>query len=349
MVKPVEIAGRRIGPGAPCFAIAEAGVNHNGDAGLARRLIDAAADAKADAVKFQTFSAERLSTAAAPMAAYQKTADPDGSQLEMLRRLELPTEVWRDLFDHCRERNILFLSSPFDGKAADFLEELGVAAFKIPSGEITNPDFLKFVAEKRRPLIVSTGMADLPEVGEAVGAIRAVGDVPVVLLHCVSAYPAPVSDCNLRAMETLRNAFGLPVGWSDHCLGNDVALAAVAMGACVIEKHLTLDKTLPGPDHAASSEPAEFAALISGIRRIADAMGDGRKAPSASEMETRNVARKSLVAACDLSRGDLLSAGDIDFRRPGTGIPPVEAASLMGRRLRTAVAEGTLLTLDMFE
>jgi N,N'-diacetyllegionaminate synthase len=349
VVTAVHIAGRTVGSGAPCVVIAEAGVNHNGDADLARQLIDAAATAGADAIKFQTFCADRLTTADAPKAAYQKTADGDGSQLDMLRRLELPEGAWKDLRDHCRNKGILFLSSPFDEQSADFLDGLDIAAFKIPSGEITNPGFLHHVAAKGRPLIVSTGMAELQEVRDAVKIVRSVGDVPLVLLHCVSAYPAPAAECNLRAMATMRQEFDLPIGWSDHCLGNEVALAAVALGACVIEKHLTLDRNLPGPDQAASAEPAEFAALIAGIRKIEAALGNGVKVPVASEGETRDVARKRLVAARNLAKGELVDTGSMAIRRPGTGLPPAQANSLIGRTLRVDVQEGALLTPDMFE
>lgn len=349
VVNAVRIAGRDIGPAAACFVIAEAGVNHNGDPALARQLIDAAADAKADAIKFQTFSADRLSTAEAPKAGYQKAGDGGESQLAMLRRLELPEESWRDLRDHCRMRNILFLSSPFDEIAADFLDGLDIAAFKIPSGEITNPDLLRHVAAKGRPLIVSTGMADLEEVRQAVETIRGAGNAPLALLHCVSAYPAPPSECNLRAMKLLRDAFDLPTGWSDHCLGNEVAFAAVAMGACIVEKHLTLDRELPGPDHAASAEPSDFAALVAGIRTIENALGNAEKTPAPSERETRDIARKSLVAARNLAEGETLGPRDLASRRPGTGIPPSGAALLIGRKLRVHVKEGTLLSREMFE
>ncbi len=288
MVGRIATANRPIGEGVPCFVIAEAGVNHNGEPKLAHALIDAAAAAGADAVKFQTFKADRLALASAPKAAYQKRNQPgEESQLAMLRRLELEDGVVGELVAHCREKGILFLSSPFDEESADFLDALGMAAFKVPSGELTNAPFLRHLAGKGKPLIVSTGMADMAEVEAAVAAIRASGAPPLALLHCVSAYPADPADCNLRAMGALERAFRVPVGWSDHTTGIDVAIAAVALGAAIIEKHFTTDRALPGPDHAASLEPGELAALMTAVRRVESALGAGVKRPSASEATLR--------------------------------------------------------------
>ena len=346
----IAIGGRRVGPDQPCFVIAEAGVNHNGDLELARRLVDAAAEAGADAVKFQTFSADRLATAAAPQADYQRrNTGIEESQRAMLRRLELPAEAHRELMARCRERGILFLSSPFDEDSADFLEELGVPAFKIPSGELTNAPFLVHVARKGKPLIVSTGMATLAEVRAAVETIRRAGDPPLALLHCVSSYPAQPADVNLRAMATLREAFATPVGFSDHTAGTDIALAAVALGASILEKHLTLDRTLPGPDHRASLEPAGLVALVQGIRQIEAAMGDGIKRPAKSEEDPARVARKSVVAACDLPAGCVLQRNHLLIRRPGTGLPPDRFESLLGRRTQKPVSAGAVLTEDLLE
>ena len=346
----IAIGGRRVGPDQPCFVIAEAGVNHNGDLELARRLVDAAAEAGADAVKFQTFSADRLATAAAPQADYQRrNTGIEESQRAMLHRLELTAEAHRELMARCRERGILFLSSPFDEDSADFLEELGVPAFKIPSGELTNVPFLAHVARKGRPLIVSTGMATLDEVRPAVETIRQAGSPPLALLHCVSSYPAQPADVNLRAMATLREAFAVPVGFSDHTAGTDIALAAVALGANILEKHLTLDRTLPGPDHLASLEPDEWIAMVVALRRIEAALGDGRKRPAPSEADAARVARKSLVAAGDLPAGCVLRRDHLAIRRPGTGLPPGRLESVLGRRLRRALAAGAVLTEDLLE
>jgi N,N'-diacetyllegionaminate synthase len=331
-----------------CFVIAEAGVNHDGDLDKALALVDAAAGAGADAVKFQTFSADRLVTADAPKARYQER-DASASQHEMLRRLELAPADYRRIADYCHERGIVFLSSPFDEESADLLETLDVAAFKIPSGELINLPFLRHVAMKRRPMIVSTGMATLAEARSAVGAIEAAGCRELALLHCVSAYPAEPRDANLRAMATLRDHFRIPVGWSDHMLGTEVALAAVALGADIIEKHLTLDRTAPGPDHAASLEPAEFGAMVRGIRAIASALGSGEKRPAEAELEIAAVARKSLVAARALREGETLAAADVVLRRPGTGLPPATLDRLLGRRAARAVAAGALLREEWFE
>lgn len=347
-VDGVSIAGRPIGPEHPCLVIAEAGVNHNGDLDLARRLVDMAAEAGADAVKFQTFKAERLVTSGAQKAEYQRRhTSATESQFDMLRRLELTSDAHRELQARCRARNVLFLSTPFDEDSADFLESLDVPAFKIPSGEITNLSFVAHVARKRRPMIVSTGMAYLHEVEAAVRTIRETGNSDIVLLHCVSNYPAAPGDANLRAMHTMAATFGLPVGYSDHTEGIEVALAAAVLGACVVEKHLTLDRALPGPDHQASLEPGEMKAMVRGIRIVQEALGHGRKEPAASEAAIAQVARRSLVAARDLVAGTMLAEGDIAVRRPGTGLPPARRADLVGRAVRVDVKAGTPLVPEM--
>lgn len=345
----LDIAGRPIGPGHPCFIVAEAGVNHNGDLDMALRLVEVAAEAGADAVKFQTFKAESLVTPSAAKADYQmRTTGAEESQLDMIRPLELSPGMHRSLIDRCREMNILFLSSPFDEGSADLLEDLGVAAFKIPSGEITNLPLLTHIARKGKPMIVSTGMADLSEVETAVRTIEAEDNHDVVLLQCVSNYPAEPADANLRAMNTMAMAFQLPVGYSDHTVGTEVTLAAVAMGACVIEKHFTLDRNLSGPDHLASSEPEELTALVQRIRVVELALGHGRKEPAASEANTAAMARKSLVAARDIEVGSVLTGELIAIKRPGTGLPPAMMTYLIGRTLRSHVFAGNIFRLDMF-
>jgi N-acetylneuraminate synthase len=263
----IQVGNKLIGPGQPVFVIAEAGVNHNGDLKLARALIDVAVEAGADAVKFQTFRAERLATPDAPKAEYQvQTTGNAESQFEMLRRLELSADAHRELQAYCHERGIIFLSTPFDEEAVDLLDESGVAAFKISSGDLTNSPLLEHVASKGKPVILSTGMSELSELIEAVSVLNTAGCENPVLLHCVSNYPADPAEVNLRAMQTMRSAFDVPVGFSDHTQGIDVALAAVALGACVIEKHFTLDRTMPGPDHRASLEPTELRELVRSIR-----------------------------------------------------------------------------------
>ena len=344
-----SIGDRQIGAGHPCFVIAEAGVNHNGDTDIARRLMDVAAEAGADAVKFQTFSAERLVTKEAPKAEYQKrTTNAGESQYEMLKRLELSETVHRDLMAHARERNLLFLSTPFEEESADFLEQLDIAAFKIPSGEITNTPFLAHVARKGRPMILSTGMSTLDEVRLAVESIRAAGNPPLGLLHCISNYPANPADANLRAMATMRDAFGVPVGYSDHTLGQEIALAAVALGACILEKHFTLDRNLPGPDHRASMEPDELTELIRSLREVESALGDGIKRPVNSESEVAKVARKSLFATADLKRGTQVRPEHFMSRRPGDGMSPSTLPELLGKKTATDIQAGEAIRPEMF-
>ncbi len=348
---PIEIAaGRRIGPGDPCFVIAEAGVNHNGSTELALRLVDAAAEAGADAVKFQAFKAERIVSATAPKAAYQLAATDSGeSQFEMLRRLELSPDALAAVQARCSNRGIVFLATPFDEESATALDGMGVPLFKISSGEVTNLPLLAHVARMGRPIVLSTGMCDLGEVEEAVRTIRAAGNESIVLLQCVSNYPADPADSNLRAMQTMAEALDVATGYSDHTLGNDIALAAVALGACVVEKHLTLDCGMHGPDHRASSEPAEFAALVRGIRAVESALGDGCKRPAASERNTTEVARKSLVAACDLPAGTTITPEMLTALRPGTGLSPALASQVVGRTLRHAISAHTPLTFQMLD
>lgn len=348
MVKPIQIGRFNIGPGLPCVVIAEAGVNHNGSPELALQLVDVAAAAGADIVKFQTFKPEEVSSPLAPKAEYQvQNTGTSESQLEMGRKLELPAEAFREIERHCRARGIVFLSTPFDKGSADFLDTLNVVAFKIPSGEITNLPFLTHVARKGKPLIMSTGMSNLEEVATAVETVKAAGNRDLVLLHCVSNYPAAPASVNLRAMKTLEDAFQVPVGYSDHTTGIEVALAAAALGACVVEKHFTLDRNMPGPDHPASLEPAELTAMVQGIRAVQSALGDGRKQPVPEELDTAAVARRSLVAACDLRAGTQLTEAMIAILRPGTGLPPAALPQLVGRRLCCDVSAGILFTMEM--
>jgi N,N'-diacetyllegionaminate synthase len=341
-----RVGDRRIGDGSPAFVIAEAGVNHNGDLGLALRLIDAAADAGADAVKFQTFRTDALVTSDAPKAGYQAETTGDGGQRAMLARLELTADAHVDLRDRSHAHGLVFFSAPFDEASADLLERVGVPVFKVPSGEITNVPLLRHVAAKGRPIILSTGMSTIDEVDRAVETVRAAGDPPLALLHCVSAYPAPAAETNLRAIDALRTRFGCPVGLSDHTLGTAVAIAAVARGAVIIEKHLTLDKTLPGPDHRASLDPAEFCSLMRAIREVESALGDGNKRPMASEADTRRVARKSLVAARPIKAGERLTISDVAIKRPGTGLAPAELPRVLGRALRRDLAADDLISWE---
>jgi N-acetylneuraminate synthase/N,N'-diacetyllegionaminate synthase len=344
----IDIAGRKVGLHQPCFVIAEAGVNHNGDFALAKRLIDIAKESGAHAVKFQTFIPEKVISPSAPKAAYQtQTTDPDESQLDMVRKLQLSFDHFVALKEYCESRDILFLSTPFDHESADFLDELGMVAFKIPSGEITNTPFIRHLAAKGKPLIVSTGMSTLAEVDAALTAIADKGNQEVMLLHCVSSYPAPAAEVNLRAMKTMAQAFKVPVGYSDHTKGLNIALAAVALGACIIEKHFTLDRNLPGPDHQSSLEPNELGLLVAAVREVESALGDGNKQAAACERDVILVARRSLVASRLISAGAVISADSIAILRPGTGLPPFMIDRVLGRRARTDISPGTILTLEM--
>ena len=345
----MNITGHTIGPGHPVFIIAEAGVNHNGELSKAFELIDVAAHAGADAVKFQTFIAEKTISASAAKAEYQKlSTGAEESQLDMVRRLEISFDDFRKLKTHCDERGITFLSTPFDFESVDFLHSLGVPAFKISSGDLTNHPLLRRVAAKHLPLIISTGMGDLDEVEQAIRVVRAEGNDEIALLQCVTNYPADPADVNLRAMETMAKAFNVPVGYSDHTLGIEVALAATALGACVIEKHFTLDRSLPGPDHQASLEPRELEALVRGVRKVETALGSGLKTPASSEMSNAAVARRSLVAARDIKAGELMTREMIDLMRPGTGLPPKMLDQVLGKTIDVDVRAGTLFEFEMF-
>lgn len=315
--------------------IAEAGVNHNGDLKLAHQLIDVAAKAGADMVKFQTFKAEDLVTTTASKADYQKKmTDAEESQYEMLRRLELTPEMHEELIDHCDSIGIQFFSTAFDLESIGFLVEIGLDQFKIPSGEITNLPYLRRVGSYGKPVIVSTGMACLSEIEAAIEVLEQAGTPRerITVLHCTTEYPTPMEDVNLRAMATIRDAFGVTVGYSDHTSGIEVAIAAVALGATVIEKHFTLSRDLPGPDHKASLEPDELTAMVSAIRNIERALGVARKRASSSEAKNKLMARKSLVAACAIQKGEVFSESNLTVKRPGTGISPMRWDEVLGRK-----------------
>jgi N-acetylneuraminate synthase len=330
------------------FIIAEAGVNHNGSLDLALQLVDAAKTSGADAVKFQTFRTDLLATRSAHKAAYQeRTTASSESQFEMLQRLELDAASHQCLIDHCRKIGIEFLSSPFDMQSADLLASMNVPLYKVPSGEITNLPFLEHIARKGRPIILSTGMSTLGEVEEAVHVLQGAGATQLTLLHCVTEYPAPYAEVNLRAMLTLKSAFGLPVGYSDHTPGIDIAIAAVALGAEVIEKHFTLDRSLPGPDHAASLEPGELQQMVTAIRHVEAALGNGIKTPAPCEVPNISVARKSVVAARSLPLGHRLAASDLDIKRPGNGLAPKLLSAVIGRTLRVEVEKDEVIHWDL--
>lgn len=348
--KKIKVGDRLIGSGEPVFIIAEAGVNHNGDVNLAKQLIDKAADAGVDAVKFQTFHANNLVTCTAVKADYQKsTTAPDESQFDMIKKLELSDDVFLELSDYAKKKKILFLSTPFDEESVDLLDRIGVLAYKIPSGEITNFPLLKKIAEKKRPVILSTGMASLGEVEDAFQYLKKCGTENIILLHCTTSYPASIKSTNLRAMETLHCAFQVQVGYSDHTEGIIIPIAAVAMGARVLEKHFTLDKTLPGPDHKASLEPEELSAMVKAIRAVETAFGSGIKEPHEEENAIKKVARRSLIARRNINAGDLLKENDLAIKRPGTGIEPKYMKIILNRRTRTRIQKDQVINWDMIE
>ncbi len=328
--------------------IAEAGVNHNGDIALAKRLIDAADAAGADLVKFQTFSADRLVTRTAAKADYQtQTMDGAETQHAMLRRLELSSGMHDELIAHCAARRIGFLSTGFDIESVNLLVGLGHNLFKIPSGEITNLPYLRHIGQLGKEVILSTGMANLGDVEAALDALEAAGTPreQITVLHCTTEYPTPMNEVNLRAMLTIRDAFGVAVGYSDHTQGIEVAIAAVALGATVIEKHFTLDRSLPGPDHKASLEPDELKAMVAAIRNIENALGDGIKRLSPSEAKNKPIARKSLVAASAIRAGEVFSETNVAVKRPGTGLSPMRWDEVLGRKAPRDFAMDELIDL----
>lgn len=341
----VTIAGREIGRGQPCLIVAEAGVNHNGDVRLAHELVDVAAEAGADAVKFQTFRATAIAVAGAPKAEYQKArTGATRSQLEMLQALELDAGAHRELVDHCAKRSITFLSTPYDEDSLRLLLDIGVPAIKVASTDTTNIPFLRLVARGGRPILLSTGMCELAEVAAAVSAVRDEGG-SLVLLQCTSEYPAPVAEVNLRAMDTMREAFQCAVGFSDHTAGIGAAPWAVAAGACVIEKHFTLSRTLEGPDHAASLEPEELRELVRTVRDVERALGDGVKRVEASERRNKGMMQKSLVARRPILAGARIRAEDVAIKRPASGLAPARLTDVVGRRAARDIGADEVLTL----
>ncbi len=347
-MKSLSIATFRIGPDERCFILAEAGVNHNGSVELAKQLVSAALEAGADAVKFQTFQTDKLVTPDAEMADYQRRNTRDYSnQYDMLKQLELTHEEFIELKSYADSNGALFLSTPHDEESADFLEKLDIPCFKIASGDVSNVGFLRRVALKGKPIILSTGMAYLGEVEAAVRTIEQAGNSNLSLLHCVSDYPAQPASCNLRAMDTLAQAFGYPVGFSDHTLGFEVTLAAVARGARLIEKHLTLDRTMPGPDHKASLNPAEFAAMAKAVRVVEAALGDGVKKPVSSELDIRAAVRKSVVSARPIPAGRAILEEDLTLRRTSGGLDPAYMTLIIGRKLRWDIDVNSVINLDL--
>jgi N-acetylneuraminate synthase/N,N'-diacetyllegionaminate synthase len=347
-MNPIKIGNTCIGEGCPCFIIAEAGVNHNGDLSRAKKMIETARKAGADAVKFQTFRAESLTTRTAKKAQYQcRTTGSDESQFEMLKKLELSPDDFNKLSVFARKVKIEFLSSPFDKESVDLLESLDVAAYKIPSGELTNIPLLKYIAPLGKPVILSTGMADIREIKESVSVLQHAGLEDLILLHCITSYPAPLESLNLRMIETLRDTFNVPTGFSDHSAGITGALLARALGACVIEKHFTLNRNLLGPDHAASLDPAELAGLVAQIRLADLALGNGKKNIGRDESAIKKISRKSLVAGVTIKKGANLTPEMIRIKRPGSGIPPKFFDDVLGRKAKRDIRKDTVIQWEM--
>lgn len=328
------------------YIIAEAGVNHNGSLETAKKMVNAAREAGADAIKFQTFKAENIVTKNASRAEYQvKNTGEDASQYSMLKELELSYDDFRELKAYCDDSGIEFLSTPFDLESIDFLQELGIRFLKIPSGEITNFPYLRKIGQTGMPVIMSTGMSTLEEVGEAIRVLREYGSNEISLLHCTTEYPAPLDSVNLRAMQTMAEAFNLPVGYSDHTSGIAVSVAAVAMGAVIIEKHFTLDRNMEGPDHKASLEPDELKAMVQSIRDVEMAMGTGEKGLSYSELKNVSVVRKSIVAKRAIRKGMLFSEDNLSVKRPGTGVNPMQWNKVIGLCAKRDYEEDEMIEL----
>ena len=347
MAENIQIGNQTIGYGQPCFIIAEAGVNHNGDVIIAERMIEEAARAGANAVKFQAFVTEELITAEAPKANYQvETTGQAGNQHGMLKALELTPEQHLTLKAACDRVGVMYLCTPYDHGSADMLAHIGVHAYKIASTDTSNIPFLRHVGAKGIPVILSTGMSTLGEVEEAVAALEAGGaGGNIVILQCTSEYPAPVDEVNLRSIATLRQAFGYPAGFSDHTEGTAASAWAVALGACMIEKHFTLDRDMPGPDHRASIEPDELRQLVAAVRSLESALGDGVKRPSPSEQVNKPFMQKSLVTTADIPEGAVITAADLSCKRPATGLPPRDFDRVVGRKASKALPSGHILTL----
>lgn len=327
------------------FVIAEAGINHNGELKLAKKLVDAAKDAGADCIKFQTFISKNLTTKNASKAEYQKQTKSEESQYDMLKRYELSFDEFSELSRYCQDKNIEFLSTAFDFESIEFLKSLDMKRWKIPSGEITNLPYLIKIAKLNKPVILSTGMSTMDEIKKAVSVLRENGTGEITVLHCTTEYPAPFSDVNLKAMLTIKKELGVKVGYSDHTKGIEASIAAVALGASVIEKHLTLDKNMEGPDHKSSLEPNEMKAMIRALRNIELALGDGIKKPSESEKKNICVARKSIVAKRYIQKGEIFTEENLTVKRPGNGISPMQWFEVLGRRAVRDFQEDELIEL----
>ena len=328
------------------YIIAEAGVNHNGSIEVAKKMVGVAKESGVDAIKFQTFQAKKMVTARSLKAEYQKKGTAEGeSQLEMLKMLQLSQEEFIVLKTYCEQMEIDFLSTPFDLESLAFLDRIGLKRWKIPSGEITNLPYLIKIAETKQPVILSTGMTTMEEVQEAINVLKKNGTVEMSLLHCTTEYPTPYNDVNLTAMNTMQKEFSMPVGYSDHTMGIEISIAAVAMGATIIEKHFTLDRNMNGPDHQASLEPDKLREMVKAIRHVEEAMGDGIKQPAQSEIKNIHVARKSIVAKNSIAKGDILTEENLTVKRPGSGISPMKWFEVLGSKALRNFEEDELIEI----
>ena len=350
MVNKIQIGNRSIGDDNSVFIIAEAGVNHNGDLNLARQLVIEAKRCGADCVKFQTFKAERVVTKDAPKAKYQmKTTDSDESQIDMLKKCELKKEYYQELMELCKKENIIFLSTPYNIEDVDFLDSFDVPAFKLASIHAVEPYFINYVAKKGKPIILSTGMATLSEVAQAVQTIRETGNEDFVLLQCTTNYPSRHEDANLQAMETMRDSFDVIVGYSDHTEDDTACIAAIALGAKVIEKHFTIDKTLLGPDHSSSADSNEFSDLVKNIINTEKVLGSNKKEPCEIEKKNAIGMRRSLVAKTDIAKGEVITENLLTFKRPATGISPNEIGKIVGKKTAVAIQMDTIIDWKMIQ
>lgn len=346
----IRIKNSFIGDNFPCFIIAEAGVNHNGDIKLAKELVDKAVEAGVDAVKFQTFKTEKLVTGYANMAKYQKdNIGKEDTQFNMLKKLELSYNEFRELKNYCDDKGIIFMSTPFDFESADFLNSIGVEIFKISSGDLTNIPMLEYIAKFNKPMILSSGMAVLGEIEDALIALRSTDMDKIAVLHCTSNYPAALESVNLKAMNTIKNTFKVVGGYSDHTEGITIPIAAAALGADIIEKHFTLDKSMEGPDHKASLDPDELKRMVEEVRKVEISLGNGIKILSKSEIDTMKVARKSIVASRDIKQGEIICLEDLDYKRPGNGLSSKYYKELLGKRAKVDIKVDEQITLNLVE
>lgn len=344
MTNVIEIDGRKIGEDHPVFIIAEVGVNHNGDLNIAKKLIREAARCGADCVKFQTFKADRVVTKDAPKASYQlKTTAVDESQESMLRNLEMQNHHYKEIIECCNDEGVVFISTPYNVEDVDFLDELGVPAYKLASIHAAEPWFSAYTARKGRPIILSTGMANLDEVDQTVRAIRETGNTDLVLLQCTTNYPSRLEDTNLRAMHTLAEVFGTLVGYSDHTQGDTACIVSIGLGATVIEKHFTLDKSMPGPDQSTSVNPEEFARLVKNIRNAEAILGSSVKEPCEMEKDNSVGMRRSIVAKCNIKQGDIITEAMLTFKRPSSGLSPRYMDEIIGKCAQEDISPDTLV------